>query len=650
MILIPGTVLFNWLKLKTTFLTAISLILSLGFVSTIILAKFSRWLKIEVIFFCWLAFTFIRFWPLLLKGRLEFIEVRFSRPFLFGIFFLFLSFFIILLIDNFPNGRLLPSGDLALRMRFYDGFLRIAVTHELSHSFPPQLPFAAGYPLNYHYGMDLFFSLFVRYGHLNVFDVNHRLGLTFLAFLLFLNLIVFLRSFLRADSLTLFGTFYLIFGSGGLAYIFCSLFQAPFTGNIFLNFYFHDLISLNSLLPALAIFFVALTCFDEYEKEGRTGWLIAASLFLATLFEFKVFLIVPVATSLLSATGWQFIIHKKKNLIPLTILTGLFSLPLFLTALLSSKNFMGYRFTLKPIDWITHVLRELHLTRWSKIWSAFISGNPNGLYAFIIILVIIIIYLIGAFGLTLLAWPRVLKAIFESSGLQSFLSCFSLISVAYFFFFNWSLGRLSRNLLNIYVFYAGLIGLSLFFLLNLREFLSKYNPFKKVIILTLLCLLSIPNTGFYLASRIKRPETRIFSHSFVAAANWVQKNIEPEAIILHPTDMRYICYLAGRRVVLDNSIHSYLDFHLPRVKIRERIADVDRFFHDPENNLDVLLKYEVNYIWIDKERGLKLLALDQQGADEPFNFFSRLASENYHIYFKLIFANEDHLIYKIERQ
>lgn len=650
MVLIPGTVLYNWLKLKTTFPSALSLILSLGFVSTIIFAKFCRWLKIEFVFFIWLVFTFLWFWPLLLKGRLKFLEARFSRHFLLGSCLLFLSFFIILLVDNFQTGRLLPSGELALRMRFYDGFLRIAMTHELSHSFPPQLPFAAGYPLNYHYGMDLFFSLFVRYGHLDVFDVNHRLGLTFLAFLLFLNLIVFLRSFLEADTLALFGTFYLIFGSGGLAYIFCGLFHAPFTGNIFFNFYFHDLISLNSLLPALAIFFVALTSFYEYEKEGRIGWLMAASLFLATLFEFKVFLIVPVAIGLLLCTGWQLIIHKKKNLLPLTILTGIFSLPLFLTALVSSKNIMGYRFSLKPIDWITHVLRELRLTHWLKVWAEFISGNPGGLASFPIVLAIISMFLIGTFGLNLLAWPRALRAAFETSGLRSFLSCFSLISIVYFFFFNLSLGRLSRNLLNIYVFYVGLIGLSLFFLLRLKEYLSKVRPLKKIIILILVSFLSFPNTGFYLASRLTRPETRIFSRSFVTAANWVRKNMEPEAIILHPTDMRYICYLAGRRVVLDNSIHSYLDFHLPRAKIRERVADVDRFFHDPKNNLDVLVKYEVNYIWIDKERGLKLFAQSQQLADELVSFSPPPSSKKYNFYLKLVFTNDDHLIYKVNRQ
>ncbi|MCX7975277.1 MAG: hypothetical protein N3B16_12400, partial [Candidatus Aminicenantes bacterium] len=117
-----------------------------------------------------------------------------------------------------------------------------------------------------------------------------------------------------------------------------------------------------------------------------------------------------------------------------------------------------------------------------------------------------------------------------------------------------------------------------------------------------------------------------------------------------PTDMRYICYFAGRRVVLDNSVHSYLDFHLPRPKIRERVADIDRFFHDPQKNVDVLFKYNVSYIWVDRDRGLKNLAQnDPFPASEeiilrpPPNYLN----PNLKIHLRPVFANQEHLIYEI---
>ncbi|MCX7974020.1 MAG: hypothetical protein N3B16_05900, partial [Candidatus Aminicenantes bacterium] len=527
-VVFPGLTIFSWLKITTSSLQTMSLAISLGFAASIIVAKFSRWLRIEALFFLWLLFAFLWCLRLVFRKPLSFSSAKLSQVFLIGVSALFLSFFIILLLDNFLMGRFLPTGEVALRMRFYDGFLRIAVIHELSHSLPPQLPFASGYRLSYHYGMDLFFSLFIRYGHLDVFDVCHRFGLTFLALLLFLNLSIFLKNFLNSDNLTLFGSFYVIFGSGGLAYLFCWLFKAPFTGNIFFNFYFHDLISLNSFLPALVILLAALNSFLWYEREAKVGWLVATSLFLATLFEFKVFLIIPVALSLLLSTSIQIIQNRKKQLIPLTMLTGFFSLPLFLTAVLSSQDIMGYRFSLKPIDWIIHVLRELRLTSWQETWSKLMMGKAQEPSSYLIGLAATLIFLIGAFGFNILAWPRALKSIFDSSGFKSFLASFSFLSIAYFFLFNLYLGRLTRHLLNIYVFYAGLIGLSLFFLLYLKETLNHQKALKRVIILTLIGLLSLPNTVFYTISRIKRPEIRLYSKNFVEAANWVRKTTSPE--------------------------------------------------------------------------------------------------------------------------
>lgn len=647
-IVFPGSVIFDWLKINTSKIQAIGLILTLGFVSTIFVAKFSRWLRIEFFLFLWLVFCSVWFLRFLLRRFHQLSPSNLERSFVAGISAVFFAFLIILLIDNFLNGRILPSGDIALRMRFYDGFLRIAVIHELSHSFPPQLPFASGYPLSYHYGMDLFFSLFSRYGHLDVFDISHRLGLTFLVLLFFLNLILFLKTFLIDNSLAIFGSFYLLFGSGGLAYLFCWLFKAPFTGNIFLNFYFHELISLNSFLPCMAILFAGLTAFKHYEEKSEKGWLIAASLCLATVFEFKVFLIIPVAASLFLITLTQLILSRNKNILPLAILTALFSLPLFLTALYYGRGAMSYRFNFKPVDWISHLLRELRLTPWQEAWSMLISGNPKAFASFLIGPAAIGIFFLGAFGLNLLALPRVIKSLFDSSSFKSFLAWFFLVSMANFFLLNLYLGKLARNILNIYAFNAGLISLSFFFLLRLDEKLVNRNPRQKAIILILLSFFALPNTMIYLASRIKHPEIRLYSKYLLQAATWVKKNTPSDAIIIHPSDMRYICYFAGRRVVLDNSIHSYVDFHLPRPKIRERLGDINRFFHDLQKNVDVLFKYNVSYIWIYRSKSLGSLKISQNSGEDiilapPPSFLN----PDLKIHLKPVFMNQEHLIYEV---
>lgn len=652
-VVIPGQALLAWFRVPTRGIVAVSLGLSLGLVAAIIVPKFSLMVRAEFIIYAWVFITLCWWLKSLLvraSARLSFLPLTFSWGWAAGTCLIACLFLIVLVLDNFKNGQQLPSGDLLLRMRFYDGFLRIACIRELVHSVPPQMPFAAGYPLSYHYGMDFFFSLFCRYGHLDVFDVSHRLGLSFLAFLLVLNLALFLRSWLRTELMAGFGSFYFLFASGGLAYFFCWLFKAPFTGNIFLNFYFHDLISLNSLLPSLALLFVGFFSLQKWEESQEKGWLWAAGFFFAAIFEFKVFLLIPLAGGLFLAASSRLLLQKKKDLLLLTGLTVLFSLPLVLTAFLRSREAMGYRFRLGPVDWVTPLLRELRLSGWLENWSSLVSGASADLQNIIIALAAVAIFLVGAFGLNLAALPLAFRSLFKGSSLSSFLSGFFFVSMANFFGVSLYLGRLARNILNIYVFYAGLIVLSFFFLRWLEGLIIQKKPRQKGIILGLICLLAVPNTWLYFSSRLKNPEVRSFSKAFLAASAWLTKNAEAEAVVLHPSDMRYICYFAGRRVVLDNSIHSYLSFHLRRAEVGERLADIDRFFSAPEKNVDVLFKYNVSFVWLDKGRSWKEAGGVSLSPRVRFLYGPGLFSgEEKVVELVLVFANEEHVIYFVKK-
>jgi len=648
-IFFPGQMILDWSKIKAEKALSLNLILASGLVSSILMAKFSRLIGAEFLFFVWIILAFLWWLSSTLRPSLpvsSILILDFSLAWKLSLILILVTFLAIIVSDNFYNGLILPSGELALRMRFYDGFLRIACIRELAHSFPPQMPFASGYPLSYHYGMDLFLSLFLRYGQLDVFDLSHRLGLTFFAFLFILSLSLFLRTFFRTRTLAIFGSFFLLFGSGGLAYLFSAILRAPFTGNIFFNFYFHDLISLNSLLPGLALFFSGLLALNLYEKQKDKSWLWLASLFLAAVFEFKVFLLVPIAGGLALATLIQFFVRKNKKIMPITLITALFSFPLLLTALIIGRGAMGYHFRIGPVDWIIHILRELRLEKLWATWQSLISGRENNLNAYLIAAASVAIFIVGTFGLSLVGIPRTFRSLLHPSPTQSFLSACFLVSMATFFGVTPYLGRLNRNLLNIYIYYLGLIALAIFFLLEVEEKITPWKKTKKMIILSLVGLLSLPNTFFYLQSRLSRPEIRLFSRHLLEAASWVEKNTPPETVILHPSDMRYICYFAGRRVVLDNSIHSYLPFHLPRPKIRERLADIDRFFNAPEKNLDVLMKYNVNYIWMDQQR--------KSGSQKDNNGKIILQAETLSspsfsdkVILLPVFTNEEHVIYQV---
>ena len=180
-----------------------------------------------------------------------------------GCVFVFMAVFVMLSVDNYRNGLRQPDGSVVINTRAYDGFLRSAVVRELSHSVPPQMPFAAGFPLSYHYGMDLFNAIFYKHLHIGVLDLNHRLSLTFFFVLLVLGLLIFLRELAHSDRAAILGAFLVIFGGGGLSYLATVLWKIPQWGNVFYSFYFVNFINVNSYLPGLAVVGAGLASFGR---------------------------------------------------------------------------------------------------------------------------------------------------------------------------------------------------------------------------------------------------------------------------------------------------------------------------------------------------------------------------------------------------
>jgi hypothetical protein len=60
--------------------------------------------------------------------------------------------------------------------------------------------------------------------------------------------------------------------------------------------------------------------------------------------------------------------------------------------------------------------------------------------------------------------------------------------------------------------------------------------------------------------------------------------------------VRYLSFLGGRRLVLDDTVHSYLPFHLPADEISRRRDAVNRFFESPSGRTDVLNTYRVTHV------------------------------------------------------
>jgi len=599
---IPGQALYWLARLMTRRVEMVALSLTIGMVTSTIVYKFSMILNFEVIFFLWLILTACIFVFFLIKKPPK------KKDFIFQItavgaafFIIVLLVFSILIVDNYRNGLQKEDGSVVVHMRYYDGFLRSAVVRELSHSVPPQMPFASGLPIAYHYGMDTFISMFYRYLKIGILDLNHRLIMTFFFILLPLMSFSFIKDFTNSDKAALLGTFFILFGSGGFAYAATYLIGIPQWGNIFYSFYFFNITSVNSLLPAISVLLAGFFCLNKYLKTHRFAWLIVSSLLLALTLEYKMFFIGPVIGALFFTGVVTFIFRRDLSLLNVMILTSAFSFPLLITAHIHSQGGPKFVFKLNLVKWISFVLSDLKLSSLLSNWDGLIHHSQFDLTNVVLFFPTILIFFLGSFGLSLFSLPSIFRDFFswkKCNQVRFFLISLFLSCILYFFSIRLYFNSRPRSYMNIYVFFIALIIISIFWSEIIIKIVSQKKLFWKILILFLVIILCIPNTTRFLWNKVHFPDPRVFPKTFIQAAEWFNKNTEFDSTILQPINVRYLCYFADRRVVLDDSAHSYLTWHLTTAQIRERGSDIGRFFQDPVFGADVLSKYNVSYIFV----------------------------------------------------
>lgn len=98
---------------------------------------------------------------------------------------------------------------------------------------------------------------------------------------------------------------------------------------------------------------------------------------------------------------------------------------------------------------------------------------------------------------------------------------------------------------------------------------------------------------------------QLFSKNAVEAGEWIDENTDRDAVFL--TGQQHInpvCSLAGRQIVCGSNL--YVFFH--GLDYAQQEQDCAQFYADPENNLDVLEKYDVDYIYVsDYERAEEIV-------------------------------------------
>ena len=653
LVYIPGQTLFRISKLKAGRVETFSLSLALGLVTTTVINKFSRWFQAEFLFYLWviLCLVFFVFWLIKNPPRKKDFVFR-IRPVGITFVLIVLLVFSVLVVDNYRNGVRQKDGSIIFNMHYYDGFYRNAVSRELSHTVPPQVPAVADLSLSYHYGMDMFVSLFIKYFDLNIFDLNHRFVLTFFFGLLILMLFILIKELTSSNQAALLGIFLVVFGSGGLAYLSTWLLGISQWGNIFYTFYFFNITNINSFLPVISILIGGFFCLFKYLKTHCFPWLLFSGILLALSLEFKTFVIGPVVGALFLSGLILFLRSRDSSILKVWLLTTVLALPLLYAAYTHNTGGLPYVFKVGYVDWIILSLSNLKLTYLFLIWKEIIQHAQITFINIVMLIPCLLIFFLGSFGLGFAALPSVIKEFFSFRKIRPerhFLACFFGGSLLYFFFIQLFLGGRPRNYVHIYAFFLCFIVLTIFLAEKIINFISRKKRIMGMAILLCVAAISIPNTAQFLWVKVRFPQPRVFSPAFLQTAEWINKNTSPESVLLHPLNLRYVCYFADRRVVLDNSSHSYLTFHLMPSQIKKRTGDIQSFYKDPTFNAKFFLSYNVSYVLFGKPPDLpeknknmasRIICYSDLGARKTLKY------QKSH-FLELVYENKDLMIYKV---
>ena len=596
---IPGQSLCWFAKLGVKRMEMATLAVSLGLVSSTVIYKFARILGLEWIFLGWLLLSAVYFVRFKVKNPFRKNDFNFRITSTGVVLVLILiSVTLALAVDNYRNGIKQSNGSVIVNMHYYDGFIRNAVVREVSHTVPPQMPFAAGFPLSYHYGMDLFISMFYRYLDLGVLDLIHRLSITCFFWWLVAALFIFIREVFSSEKTALLGIFLITFGSGGFSYLATYLLGINQWGNLFFSFYFFHFTGINSILPAVAILASGFFCLSRFLKNQKFSWLLITAFLLALVLEYKMFFIAPITGALLLTGGLTFFLKKNSSLLKVCFWTLVFASPLIASAYLMSRGGPQFVFKLKFVDWIRFSLQNLKFITLQKSWGDLIHRGQFRLNSFLSILPVLLIYFVGSFGMSILALPSMFKELFKlkkTRSMRMFLIIFFIGCILYYFMVNMSLEGRARNVTNIYVYFVGLMVITIFWAEKVINFCDRKRRFK-FLILTAVLLLSIPNSARLLWIKNRAPQASTYPASFLEVSEWMHSNTEIESTILHPLRLPHACYFIDRRVDLDNTGHSFLTWHLSATQIQERREDINKYFQEPRWNAQFLDKYDVYYI------------------------------------------------------
>ena len=494
------------------------------------------------------------------------------------------------------SGTLYKDGMRFYQANAYDSVAQLSMVEELSKNPPHEFPFYSGLSFRgYYVGSFYWRALIQKISGLNSVDLFFRYCPLILFPLIIMMVFVSIKKITGSKHVALLATF-LIFLMSDLSWVFPIVDRLlPFKGIDTVNFS-GSLLRWIMFNPPFAhgvlVFFTG--CYflkhssEEKDSQGPS-WIpmFLAGMLLGSLFEYKAFIWATVFPALFLVSIKEYFFERKTRLLKITLIAGIFSVISFFRVS-SSGTLSLFRFSLGH--------RTLSL-----------------------------FFLIGVLGIKIIGFQKIYQSLKKWKTRET-IHLFLIIAMT-----------LSFILTNILVFesdYSGatynffaifLLCISLFAAESLIDFTKNAKFLLKKAIFLIIFVIGIGSTAFsFLAYFPEYSKYKVVSRDSLAAMDYIKKNSQENAVVLHSTDTRYwisakthkkirpdtegrdsfVSALTARRAVLDCSWHMAMGAFSPEVNRRKN--EVRLFFRTKNRKQakDILNKYNVSYVLVDHGKDL----------------------------------------------
>jgi hypothetical protein len=548
----------------------------------------------------------------------------------------------------YPNMVLLPDNSMSYLEGPADPFFHLAVTNELRHSVPPQVPFLAGESLPYHYAMHLLAAMLSDVAGLSTSDVLFRFLPTFFLTLTTLAIFCFARAWMGSGSAAALAVLLVVLGED-FSFIPGLLLRSD---EIWSYWFFHvptiySCYFINPILPALAILFAGLMCLVRLLQERGRGWLLVTAFLFSSLSAYKLFTGVHLLAALAIAGLAYLLLFRDRLLLKVVAFSALGSAPFVLAGWVGSA---GLETSVRLQPW-PFIPKMLHAMGMGATWLGFqmrLLFN-GGVVSFtnlaLLFAVALPLFLVGSFGVGTAAIPSVIKALARPQprkAIRFFLAAFIVLGPA--IALTWSLTPEDspRAYNNATWFYVQSRHLLWVFVAELVLLVSRgRSRFSQVVIVAAVIVLAVPSSIQYFGMQMSEARG-VLDKGGVEALSYLDHSCQGGEVVLSGERLNTLVAAASRCRVPVADIYAYVQ--TSEVGLDQRLTDYSGFWQswrEGELRTDILAKYQVAYVAVDKQA-------DGVGPGRPSLEATETEPERTQgTFLRLCFENEEFIIYEV---